>query len=303
MRGIGRWGVLGAMLLGVVPWIEAGVATSARTVTVTTPDGLKIAAQVWGNPDGREILFIHGTTQAGLSWMRQVTDAELAREFKMVVYDLRGHGASDKPTDPAAYKETKRWADEVQAVIDQTGLKKPVAVAWSYGGRVIADYLSVHGDAKLAGIDFVAATVKADDPSLFGPGVKGLAGLNSPDLWTNIEATRAFLRDCFSKQPEPADFERMLAFNMVVPAYVRSGIGGRPAPYDAVLRAVKVPALVTHGEEDRLVLPAMGRYIASVVPGAKLSLYAGTGHSTFWEEPARFNRELAAFVRGASGAP
>jgi pimeloyl-ACP methyl ester carboxylesterase len=92
-----------------------------KPITVKTPDGLTISAQEWGNPAGPEILFIHGFSQSSLSWMRQV-DSDLAKEFRIVTYDLRGHGNSDKPLDPARYRDSKAWGDEVQAVIDTAGL-------------------------------------------------------------------------------------------------------------------------------------------------------------------------------------
>ena len=94
-----------------------------KAVSVKTPDGLTISAQDWGNPDGPEILFIHGFSQSHLSWIKQVTNSDLAKEFHMVTYDLRGHGNSDKPLEPERYKTSKYWADEVQAVMDATGLR------------------------------------------------------------------------------------------------------------------------------------------------------------------------------------
>jgi non-heme chloroperoxidase len=64
-----------------------------------------ISAQDWGNPDGPEILFIHGFSQSHLSWIKQVTNSDLAKEFHMVTYDLRGHGNSDKPTRTRALQD------------------------------------------------------------------------------------------------------------------------------------------------------------------------------------------------------
>ena len=61
----------------------------------------------------------------------------------MVTYDLRGHGNSDKPLEPERYKDSKAWADELQAVMDATGIKRPVLAGWSYGGRIMADYLRI----------------------------------------------------------------------------------------------------------------------------------------------------------------
>src|SRR5262245_43065085 len=92
-----------------------------KQVWVKTPDGLTISAQDWGNPTGPEIVFIHGFSQSHLSWIKQVT-GELAKDFHMVTYDLRGHGNSDKPLEPERYKDSKAWADELQAVMDATGI-------------------------------------------------------------------------------------------------------------------------------------------------------------------------------------
>lgn len=270
-----------------------------KSSTVRTPDGLTIAVQEWGNPNGPEILFIHGFSQSHLSWVKQ-TRSDLARDFRMITYDIRGHGGSDKPLEPAFYKESKRWADEVQAVIDGTGLRRPVLVGWSYAGRIIGDYLTHYGDGRIAGIDFVGATTKSG-PGLFGPGVGALAAMSSEDLSTNIGATIDFLRFCTAKPLPPDEFSTVLAFNMMVPPKVRAAMGGRPADYEEVLKKVSVPVLVTHGTEDQLVLVAMGRYTVSVVKGARGSFYDKVGHSTFWEDPARFNGELAAFVRASTG--
>jgi non-heme chloroperoxidase len=277
-----------------------GLAQSAtyKPITVKTPDGLTISAQEWGNPNGPEILFIHGYSQSYLSWSRQ-TDSDLAKEFHIVTYDLRGHGGSDKPLDPARYRDSKAWGDEVQAVIDTAGLKHPVLVGWSYAGRVISDYVTTHGAGQLAGIDFVDAPIKAD-PALVGDNLKNQPLMASEDLATNIAATRSFVHGCFSKQPSADDFETILAFNMMVPPKVRAALTGRPLDASEVMSKLKIPVLVTHGREDRNAKLGAGEYTASVIPGAKLSIYDGVGHSPFYEDAPRFNAELAAFVRMAA---
>jgi non-heme chloroperoxidase len=182
--------------------------------------------------------------------------------------------------------------------MDATGVKRPVLAGWSYGGRIMADYLKVHGTAKLAGLNYVDAGQKAD-PAFVGPNLKNLPLMASEDLAVNIAATRAFLRDCFSKQPTAEEYETMLAFNMMVPPKVRLGLSNRPLNIDDILRSLKLPVLVTHGSEDKNSNLIAAEYTAKMIPGAKLSVYQGIGHSPFFEDPARFNAELAAFVRSA----
>jgi pimeloyl-ACP methyl ester carboxylesterase len=271
-------------------------ASPISATTIASTDGVPIAIQEWGNPKGREILFIHGYNQAHLSWQRQFTDAALAAEFRMVTLDLRGHGASGKPLNRETYADDKLWGDDIAAVISATGLKRPVLVGWSYGGRIISDYLRHHGVDRIAGINYAAART-ANIATSFGPGRAHMAGMMSEDLATNIAGTRAFLRACFEIQPSQDDFETMLAFNMVVPAIVRSHVLGRAPDDGAIMHKLTCPVLVTHGRSDRIILPALAEFSASSVSGAKLSLYDGVGHSPFWEDAPRFNRELAELVR------
>jgi pimeloyl-ACP methyl ester carboxylesterase len=287
-----------------IAFLVAAISASAvaqdkfKAVSVKTPDGLTISAQDWGNPSGPEILFIHGFSQSHLSWIKQVANGDLAREFHMVTYDLRGHGNSDKPFEPERYKDSKAWGDEVQAVMDATGLKRPVLVGWSYGGRVMADYLKTHGTAKLSGLNYVDAGQKGD-PAFVGPNLKNLPLMASEDLAINIAATREFLHGCFSKQPTQDEYEMMLSFNMMVPPKVRLGLSNRPLDIDDLLKRLKIPVLVTHGSDDKNSNLIAAEYTAKMIPGAKLSVYQGIGHSPFFEDAPRFNTELATFVRGA----
>ena len=269
-----------------------------KPLAVTTPDGLTISAQEWGNPNGPGIVFIHGFSQSNLSWMRQ-TNSDLAKDFHIVTYDLRGHGNSDKPLDAARYRDGKAWADEVQAVIDAAGLKRPVLVGWSYAGRVISDYVTNRGADGIAGINFVDASIKFI-PEYVGDNLKNLPLMMSEDMVTNINATRVFLHGCFSKQPSAEDFETMLAFNMMVPPKVRAGLGGRPLDATAVMSKLTIPVLVSHGAEDKNAKLDTAKFTASTIPGAKLSVYDGIGHSPFYEDAPRFNGELAALVRAAN---
>jgi pimeloyl-ACP methyl ester carboxylesterase len=212
--------------------------------------------------------------------------------------DIRGHGDSEKPLEPENYNDGKRWADDVDAVITQLDLDKPVVSGWSYGGFIINDYVEHHGDAKLGGINFVAAAAKLDETyEHLGPGFLENAGaMTDPDLATQIAGIRSFLRACYATQPSQEDFEIALAFNMVVPPAVRAGLAGRALDYEASMATISVPTLVTVGMQDTVVLPSMGDYIAEHVTTAEVSRYDNAGHVPFGEDPRRFNTELAALV-------
>lgn len=285
---------------GAAPPAAPAPALPYRAHTVRTPDGLAIAAYEYGNPNGPEILFVHGYMQAALSWDRQTRDPDLAREFRMVAYDLRGHGMSDKPVGDQHYRTGKLWGDEVRAVIEQAGLRRPTLVGWSYGGRVMGDYLLEHGHAGLAAMNWVCAVSSTADPTRFGRGGRFGAQLTSADPATAIRGTVSFLRECFEIQPSTGEFETMLAFNMLCPRHARISLTGRQATFEQRLREVSVPTLVTQGQLDKLITAAMGRHTASLVPGARYSEYEHIGHAPFWEDAPRFNRELAELVRSAN---
>ena len=266
-----------------------------RPVTVTTPDGLAISAQDWGRPgSGRDVLFIHGFAQSHLSWLKQ-TASPLADTFRLATYDLRGHGQSEKPFDPACYRDTRRWADEVDAVIRTLGLDRPVIVAWSYAGRVTLDYLTAYGDAGVSSVVFVCATTTMHS-WVVGPAGPAMRAMASPDLGVNAAATRDFMRACFAAPPSQAELEVMIAIAAGTPHHVRVGLGGRRAEYGETLAALRVPTLVLHGERDAVVTPATGDYTARLVEGAEHLVYEGIGHAPFWEAPDRFNADLARFV-------
>ena len=275
--------------------LAAPVTTpETKDVKVQAPDGVLISAQEWGNANGLEILLIHGFSQSHLSWSRQF-GSELTNSFRIVTYDLRGHGASAKPLDAAYYRDHKRWADEVHAIIDAANLKRPVLVGWSYGGRIIVEYLMEYGDKNIAGINFVSAFTKVV-PELLGAATPAVMKMASEELAENIANTRSFLHFSTAEALPPDEVELMLAYNMVVPPKVRQYLLRRPAVYEETLQKITVPVLVTHGVEDRVALVAMAAYTVSVVAHARSSLYEAVGHMPFWENAPRFNRELADFV-------
>ncbi len=189
---------------------------------VEARDGVRLAVYEWGNPDGPEILLIHGSAQSHLAFTRQI-GSDLAQRHRLLAYDLRGHGLSDKPFDPALYHNSRMWADDLAAVIATHCRGRPLAVGWSLGGRVIRQYLIHHGDARLAGINFVGSRV-IEDRSITGPGSPSLRRAPVEGLDGRIAAAIAFLEACFHRQPDEPDFRVALAYNMLVPFPVREAV-------------------------------------------------------------------------------
>lgn len=264
--------------------------------------GVRLHVREWGNQDAPSLLFIHGWSQSQLCWRNQC-ESPLADDFRLVALDLRGHGMSDVPLGEENYTEPQLWADDVAAVIKQLDLGCPILVGWSYAGFIICDYLRLHGTADVAGINFVGAAVtlnKSAFGTLIGSGfLDHVIGATGDDLPTNIEAIRNFVRGCTYSQLPAEVFETAISWNMVVPAKVRAALLARQIDSDDVLARIDVPVLVTHGEKDTVVLPAMGRHLLAMCPAATASWYSITGHAPFMESPARFNSELSHFARDA----
>jgi non-heme chloroperoxidase len=261
--------------------------------------GLRLHVREWGKADGPPILFIHGWSQNHLCWVKQYESA-LADEYRLVAYDLRGHGMSEAPLEAEHYTDERLWADDVAAIIDELRLDRPVLVGWSYGSFVICDYVRAHGQDRIAAINFVEGAVKLGEAAfgtLIGPGfLDHFVDATADDLPTNIQAMRSFVRACIVKPVSDDDFESAVCWNVVVPGPIRANLAAREIDCDDVLRALEVPLLVTQGRADSVVLPAMAEHVLATCPTAKVSWYEGVGHVPHLEEPERFNRELAALT-------
>jgi pimeloyl-ACP methyl ester carboxylesterase len=264
--------------------------------------GLRLHVREWGNRHGPSLLLIHGWSQSQLCWGRQ-TSGPLAQKYHIVTFDNRGHGMSEKPLDADRYLDAQLWADDVAAVIEQTGLDRPVLVAWSYGGFVVSDYVRAHGEQAIAGIDLVGAAVMLKPPQFdhIGPGLlKNATDACGLDLPANIAAMQRFLEACSARPLSLGDWSTALCWNMVVPAEVRGALFSREIDADDVLSKLSVPVLVTHGRADAIVLPSMAEHVLDVCDTAEASWYDGVGHMPFLEDPVRFDRELAEFAARAN---
>lgn len=279
-------------------------AAQSMDLTFTKVDGggsVPLSVAQIGNPDGPDVLFIHGFSQSYLSWQEQI-NSDLVTDFRLTLFDLRGHGASGKPTDPNAYQSSQLWADDINAIIKQSDLNKPVLVGWSWAGFIIMNYIRHYGVDDISGINLVGANTSLQGPvpppaPQPGQDMTWFGNMMSPDVATNLKGTTAFI-DLVTEEPlEPDVRHTNIVFNMMTPHYVRQAMMGYPQDNGDLADALTVPVLLTHGTKDPIIDYTGAVATLDVIKDGELSSYEGIGHAPFMEDAERFNRELATFVR------
>ena len=275
--------------------VSSTALADTKNYTVTAPDGVRLAVQEWGNPQGPAVVLIHGLLGSRLNWDAQVNSAEL-RRYRIITYDLRGHGLSGKPTGAEAYRNGRHWADDLATVIASAHANRPVLVGWSLGGAVISNYLATFGDSQIAGAVYVDGVIELKgDQIVAHPEV--YRDMTSSDLKTHLDGERTFLGLCFHTQPDGSTTERLLANAAMASWDMQSAVQSMTVAAAEGLSKVSVPVLLLYGEHDALVNTrgAIAR-AKELDPHIQTRLYANSGHAPFMEEPDRFNRDLAAFI-------
>jgi non-heme chloroperoxidase len=293
-------------------WLIAAVAATAlftsipdavaapTAYTVTSNDGVKLAVQESGNPNGPAIIFVHGLLGSRLNWDAQVRSPEL-RQYRIITYDLRGHGLSDKPLGAEPYHDGRRWADDLAAVIAGSHARKPVVVGWSLGGVVISNYLAAYGDRDIAGAVYVDGVVELTAAQIVDH-AQVYRDMNSPTLKTHLDGERTFVGLCFNHRPDADTFDRLLANAAMASWDMQREIPTMTVFAAEGLKKAHVPLLFIYGGRDALVDTHATLARASTLnPRIVSEVYADSGHAPFIEEPDRFNRDLAGFVKSVSG--
>jgi pimeloyl-ACP methyl ester carboxylesterase len=267
-----------------------------RGLKVTGGGGAQLYVVETGNPNGRPILFIHGISQCGLTWNRQMR-SDLANDYRLVAMDMRGHGLSDKPRED--YADSRLWADDVNAVIYTLNLDHPVLCGWSYGPLVILDYIRHYGEDAISGIHFVGGITKlgTDEAlSVLTPEFLSVVpGLFATDLEESVRSLKSVLRMCFTQEPSAEDLYLMLGYNLSVPPHVRQALLSRSFDNADLLPRIRKPALITHGAEDAVVKPAVVDQHKVGIGHAQIHMMPKAGHAAFWDDAAAFNQRLRAF--------
>ncbi|MEQ8035738.1 alpha/beta hydrolase [Xanthomonas sp. WHRI 6106] len=299
-----RWWqrTLASLLLCVCAIASASPSATAnsRSYQVTAPDGVALAVQEHGATDGQAIVFVHGLLGSRINWDAQLADPQL-QGYRLISYDLRGHGLSGKPTAASAYRDGARWADDLAAVLKATDARNAVLVGWSLGGAVISNYLSRYGDRGMAGVVYVDGVIELRAQQL-GAHPAIYRDLVSDELRTHLQAVQDFLRLCFATQPPAPVFDTLLANAALASWDMQRAVQGMSIDV-AGLQRTRLPVLLLYGARDALVLsePTLAR-ARQLQPRAQIHLYPDAGHAPFLEDSPRFNRDLLQFVQQAGVA-
>lgn len=259
-----------------------------------------IAVTVAGNPDGPEILLIHGLGHGRESFQFQL-ESDLAERFHIAAFDLRGHGQSGKPWTKDGYAEPAIWAQDVLSVIDAAGMKKPVVVGWSYGGLVAADFIRAAGRDALSGLVLVSSLAgMVNYTPDFSKGGEEMAEayalLAQPSLNTQARAIEIIAPFLVFKQPIDGWSSEVDQLGLMLPPYVRPLLAAHKTDNDDLVHQLDFPVLVMHGAQDAAIPQSAVDALVSAAGTAKAYRFENAGHSPFAENPAAFNKTLSDFV-------
>ena len=240
---------------------------------------------------GTPLVLIHGfAINADLQWRSIGLTQTLSKDYRVIAPDLRGHGLSDKPRDPAMYGA--RMADDIVRLLDHLNIAKAHVVGYSFGGFVTLKLAAAHPERLLSAAVCGAGWEKPSvDNQTFAEAVAKA-----------LETGEGFgpLNQRLGLPPEPARLRTRFLIKLILyclndrhalAAVMRGGLG--LAVTEDELRANRVPVLAMIGEKDGLRPGAeeLGKRMANCT----LVIIEGGGHMKTTEKPA-FLAELQAFL-------
>jgi pimeloyl-ACP methyl ester carboxylesterase len=245
-------------------------------------DGVQIYYEVHG--EGPVILLSHGYSSTSAMWKGQIE--ALAARHKLIIWDMRGHGESDYPDDPAAYSEEATVGD-MAALLDVVGAEKAIIGGLSLGGYMSLAFNRAHPER-------VAALLIIDT----GPGYRNdeaREGWNQNAIKRAERLEREGLGDLAKASAEVRAVRHRSADGLAKAA--RGMLTQRDAGVMNSLSSIAAPALVVVGADDTPFLAASD-YMAAKIPGAKKVVIPAAGHAANIDQPEAFNRAIVQFLDG-----
>jgi len=273
--------------------------------TITTKDGVEIFYKDWGQ--GQPIVFSHGWPLSADDWDNQMMFF-LGQGYRVIAVDRRGHGRSTQVSDG---HDMDHYAADLAAVTAHLDLKNAIHVGHSTGGGEVTRYVARHGQPQGR---VAKAVLISSVPPLMVKTEANPGGLPK-DVFDGLQAQLAANRSQFYRDLPEGPF---YGFNRpgaksseaIIANWWRQGMmGGAKAHYDGVvafsqtdftedLKAISVPVLVMHGDDDQIVPYAdAGLLSVKLVQNGTLKIYKGFPHGMPTTEAPTINADLLAFFK------
>jgi len=271
---------------------------------VTTSDGTQIFYKDWGK--GQPIVFHHGWPLSADDWDAQMLFF-LEKGYRVIAHDRRGHGRSSQTEHG---NEMDTYAGDVAALAAKLDLKDAVHVGHSTGGGEVARYVATHGKGRVAQAVLIGAVPPIMVKSDKNPG--GLPIEVFDGFRSALAANRAqFFLDIPTGPFYGFDRSGAKVSEGVIRNWWRQGMmGGTKAHYDCIkafsetdftedLKAIDVPVLLMHGEDDQIVpIDDSARIGIKLLKHGTLKTYPGFPHGMATTHADVINADLLAFIRG-----
>ena len=252
---------------------------------------------------GRPVVLIHGWPLSGESWSEQVPALEQAG-YRVVTYDRRGFGRSDKPLTGYTYDHL---SDDLQALLEGLDLRDVTLVGFSMGGGEVARYVSRHGEDRLRSVVFASAVPpyllhtpgNPDGPLTTAQAARMTAGLTAnQDAFYDDFTTQFFSANGTLAVSEKQRQQALaLCKQAAKPAALECMTAFGTTDFRDDLKAVTVPTLVLHGDADATVpLEGSGRRTHEAITGSSLQVIAGGPHGVNVSHAAEWNNALLTFL-------
>ncbi len=293
---------------------SAGARGTVGSVRAREPDrcgyavrsGVRLYYESYGDGPQTVVFLPPWSIVHSRIWKLQVPF--LARENRVVVYDGRGNGRSDRPPGPSAYDDAELIADAL-AVLDAAGVEDAVVVGYSLGGRVLLALAAAHPD-RVSGAVFLAPSVVLDerpDPVMarFEDERESYHGWQrwNAHHWMQDQAGFAdfFFGEVFPEPHSTRQIEEAVGFALETDAETLIATQSpkrrllSAAEARAAVARLRCPALVVHGDEDRIVPLSDGVALARGI-GCPIEVVTGGGHGVQARHPVWFNNRLRRFL-------
>jgi pimeloyl-ACP methyl ester carboxylesterase len=246
-------------------------------------NGIEIEYQDGGR--GSAVLLGHGYSAIGRMWDGQ--RAALGDRYRIVSWDMRGHGQTESPKDPAQYSAALTVAD-MRALLEHCGIERAVVGGLSLGGYVALAFYLAHPD-------MVRALVICDS----GPGYRNAEARAAWNKRAHERAAELEAKGLDVLAGRSREMREAMGHHASAQGLAHAARGMLVQEGSEVidgLGSIRVPTLVIVGDQDQPFL-APCEYMAKKIPDARLAVIPGAGHSSNLDQPAIFNRVLSDFLQ------